>query len=104
VNSGNAEESVSTSDSKGIHRGFSVSCAVGDMWRVNKAPHSTFFLVNRKLKIQSLMKIWVSCDVICFAFFVLVAGDDDILLPLFPNAARALDKNICGTARTSKTR
>ena len=78
---------------------------MGDLWRVNKAPHSTSFLVNRrKLKIQSLTKIWVSCGVICFAFFVLVAGDDDILILLFPNAAKALDENICGTARASKTR
>ena len=82
-----------------------MSYAVGDMWRVNKAPHSTSFFVNRrKLKIQSLMKIWVSCGEICFAFFVLIAGDDDILIVLFPNAARTLDENICGTARASKTR
>ena len=82
-----------------------MSYAVGDMWRVNKAPHSTSFLVNRtKLKIQSLRKIWVSFGVICFGFFVLVASDDDILLPLFLNAAKALDENICGTARASKTR
>ena len=41
---------------------------------------------------------------ICFAFFVLIAGDDDVLILLFPNAARALDENIRGTARASKTR
>ena len=46
----------------------------------------------------------MSFGVICFGFFVLVASNDDILLPLFPNAAKALDENIRGTARASKTR
>ena len=70
-----------------------MSYAVGDMWRVNKAPHSTSFFVNRrKLKIQSLMKIWVSCGVICFAFFVLKAGDEMFLFFYFPMQRQHLMK------------
>ena len=46
----------------------------------------------------------MSFGVICFALFVLVASDDDIFILLFPNAATALDENICGPARASKTR
>ena len=54
---------------------------------------------NSKLD-EDLGELWRDL----FCLFCFVANDDYILIPLFPNAARALDENICGTARARKTR